>query len=144
MKQDNIIATCACGGSGHLIHTETGFYVRCEHAPHWYSPQVYHTERKAIRSWNEMQADMDDLARDAMVADHRGISYGNYIPTKGQFPRRPIPTEQAYQPNGKQKYCVICGGEIPSGTYRTKYCGGSCADIALNRQQNQYKKNKNK
>lgn len=34
MKQANIIAACACGGSGNLIKTEAGFYVRCDHAPH--------------------------------------------------------------------------------------------------------------
>lgn len=143
MKQANIIAACACGGSGHLIHTDDGFYVRCEHAPHWYTPPVYHTERKAIRCWNEMQQNMDDLARDAMVADHRGISYGNYIPIKGQLPElpatKPVPVQKE-----NCKICVICGREIPKGSFRTKYCGGSCADIALSRQRNQYKKKKEK
>lgn len=143
MKQIKPIAACTCGGSGDLIRTEIGFYVRCEHAPHWYTPPVYHTERKAIRCWNEMQQNMDDLARDAMVADHRGISYGNYIPIKGQLPTmlapKPIP-----RPKENRKICVICGGEIPKGSFRTKYCGGSCADIALGRQRNQYKKKKEK
>lgn len=144
MKQANIIAACACGGTGCLIHTESGFYVKCEHAPHWYTPPVYHTERKAIHSWNEMQQNMDDLARDAMVADHRGISYGNYIPIKGQLPPRPAPKEPVYPPQGKRKYCAICGGEIPQGTNRRMYCSGSCADIATNKQRDQYKSRQRK
>lgn len=143
MKHANIIATCACGGSGHLIHTDAGFYVKCENAPHWYAPPIYCTEKKAVRCWNDMQKDMDELARDAMVADHRGISYGNYIPIKGKLPEQPTPKPLPVQKENK-KICAICGGEIPKGTFRTKYCGGSCADIALIRQRYQYRKKKEK
>lgn len=143
MKQVNIIDACACGGAGHLIKTDAGFYVKCEKAPHWYAPPVYNTEKKAIRCWNDMQKNMDDLARDAMIADHRGISYGKYIPIKGQLHELPVPKPMPVQKENR-KICAICGAEIPKGTFRTKYCSGSCADIAINRQRNQYKKKKNK
>lgn len=31
---------------------------------------------------------------------------------------------------GPVLYCVWCGGEIPRGSHRTKYCGGGCAHAA--------------
>lgn len=128
MKQANIISACACGGSGELIRIDAGFYVKCENAPRWYTPPIYCTEKKAIRCWNDMQKDMDDLTRDAMVAAHRGISYGEYIPIKEQLPEEDI-QELAHTTDSKK--CMICGEEIPSGSYRTKYCSATCADIAL-------------
>lgn len=139
ISEENIIDDCACGGLGHLIKNEVGFYVRCENAPHWHTPPIHSTERKAIRFWNEMQASLDDLARDAIIAAHRGISYGEYMSSKGKR-TQPAVTETMPQSNENRKRCAICGEEIPKGTLRIKYCSGNCADIAFSRQREAYKK----
>ena len=141
-KQTNAITQCICGGTGVLIYDYDGFYVKCDRTHRGAGQPAFKTERKAVEYWNATQKNMDNLARDAIVAAHMGMTYGKYMPIKVQDAK----TQETKSTGTKKencKICAICGGEIEKGTWRIKYCSATCADIAVNRQRNEYKK-KNK
>lgn len=136
MKADHIIARCACGGVAALHQKEDGFTVICPHAPKWYIPIVHKTERKAIQAWNELQAGMDRLSRKAMIADHRGVSYGQYeAQLRDAGKEKRDQDSKVYIGQEQRSHCVICGEPIPKGVRnRRKYCSATCAHEAANRQ----------
>ena len=88
-KQTNAITQCVCGGTGVLIYDYDGFYVKCDRTPRGAGQPAFKTERKAVEYWNATQKNMDNLARDAIVAAHMGMTYGKYMPIKVPYPKQP-------------------------------------------------------
>lgn len=119
---------CACGGIAVIHQCESGYFIRCERDPGIASVTVFAKKKKAIKTWNEEQEEMDFLTKCSVTAYHTGKKYGEYMAERPADETERASIRERAGSSIPELRCINCGMIIPAGCRSKKYCNEVCAE----------------